>query len=156
MQYTTNKILEIIPTPYLSDEEYESINKDERDNNNWWYLHGQVECDCRYDKAIAINCKSAGFSKQTVDYTEIKGNTVTEVFSEEPIYKMCFDGICKVKAKNIEKPLVGFFWTTRKRLINYKDGIYNYWNQNGLVCYEDDENAVNYAFEKYQEKSLIL
>lgn len=156
MRYTTDNVLKIIPDPYLSDEEYNAIPRNERDNNNWWYLHGQLESDCGYDKAVAINCQSAGFSKETVDYSEIQGSTVTEIHSEEPIYRMCFDGICKVEAKNIDKPLIGFFWTSRKRSVRYKDKNYDYWNQSGLVCFEDDETAINYAYKKYLQKSPIL
>ena len=156
MQYTTNKVLKVIPSPYLTDEEYDSIPRNERDNNNWWYLHGQLESDCGYDKAIAINCQTAGFSAKSIDFSEIQGNIVTEIHSEEPIQRMRFDGICKVEVKNVDKPCIGFFWTQRDRIVKYKDGLYEYWNQSGLVCYVDDEQSVEYAYKKYLEKSSIL
>lgn len=140
----------------FSKTKYEDVPKDERDNNSWWYLHGKLEDEVGFDKAFATNCKSAGYSKETLDWSSIKGNQVTEVFSETPRLCIYANGEIPVEVEGIDKPCIGFFWTTEEKEIFWKYKSYPYWSQRGLVCFADDEKACEYARKKMKEKSNFI
>ena len=138
-------------------ERYNAIPRDERDNNSWWYLHGRLEEDVHYDKATAVNCRSGGYSLETVHWREIHGTTVTEVSPEsETIWRLHLNGEVPVEIEGIDKECVGFFWTSEKEDVTWNGRQYPYWNQRGLVCYADDTEACDYARRKMQERSAIL
>lgn len=135
---------------------YEEIPPEERDNNSWWYLHGKLTDLVGYDKAISTNCKSGGFSKETINWSEIEGNVVTSLSNDFPTSQICIDGIVDVEIEEIEEPCVGYFWTTNNRLIYWEGKPYDYWEQRGLVCLKSDIEGCKYAKEKYEEKSTKL
>lgn len=135
---------------------YEDVPEHERDNNSWWYLHGELENFVGFDKAIAINCYSLGISKETLHYSCIRGGNVTEVFDENPYYRMYFNGEIPIEIEGIDKLCIGFFWTTDEYDVYYKDKAYPYWCQRGLVCFADDAEAIEYAKKKYNERSEML
>lgn len=135
---------------------YDEIPADERDNNSWWYLHGQLESDCGYDKATAVNCKTAGYSVQTINYKEICDDIVTKVKDSLLIHRMHINGEVPVEIEGIAKKCIGFFWTIDRGKVVYKNKKYPDWMQNGLVCYADDEEACKYARKKMQEIAYII
>lgn len=135
---------------------YEDIPEHERDNNSWWYLHGKLEELVGYDKAIAINCFSLGISKETLHWSSIHGDNVTEVYDEKPYYRMYFNGKISVEIDGIDKPCIGYFWTTDESPIYYKRRKDLYWCQRGLVCLADDKEACRYAALKMQERTRML
>ena len=139
-----------------STTKYEDVPEKERDNNSWWYLHGELESITGYDKATAINCYSLGISKETLHWSSISGRYVGEVFDEEPYFRMYFNGIIPVEVEGIDKKCIGYFWTTDEHDILYKGRLYSYWCQRGLVCCVDDLEACKYAEKKMNERSLIL
>lgn len=132
------------------------IPKDEMCHNSWWYLHGKLEELVGYDKAITTNCKSAGYSKETIDWSEIHGNEVKSVFEDKMIPVMYVNAIIPVEIEGIDKPCVGYFWTTDEYPIYWKEQSYPYWNQRGLVCFEDDKEACEFALEKYLTKTTMI
>ena len=109
-----------------------------------------------YDKAITVNCKSAGYSMYTVDWSEISGDRVVSVFSDNLRSVMHVNGIIPVEVEGFDKPCVGYFWTTEEREVEWKGKKYPFWNQRGLVCFADDKEACEYAKKKYEEKSDML
>lgn len=125
------------------------IPKDELDYNSWWYLHGELESIVGYDKAYTINCKSAGYSKETVNYSCICGNTVKELSSDGRLtrWEMHVNGIIPVQVKGVDEPCVGYFWTIEHSDIFYEGISYPYWDQRGLVCLESDVVGRKYAEE---------
>ena len=136
---------------------YEDVSENERDNNSWWYLHGKLEEFVGYDKATAINCKSAGYARATIHWSEISGNRVKKIYDNpEDYYNMYLNGIIPVKIEGIKEDCIGFFWTTDEHTIYWNDKSYPYWKQRGLVVFTDDIDAICYAQNKYLEKSKFL
>ena len=136
----------------------DSIPDDEKDNNPWWYLHGQLEEDAHFDKATVINSKSAGYSALTVNWTEINDGIVNSVRENRPelIHRMHLNGEVSVEIEGITKPCTGFFWTSERKPILWKDREYPHWEQRGLVCYTDDAEACEYAREMMEKKSVFI
>lgn len=141
-----------------SKTQYADIPEDERDNNSWWYLHGKLEDFCGYDKAITTNCKSCGFSRETVDWSSIRGDNVVKVCNENKLtrWEMHLNGIVPVTVEGVDKPCVGYFWTAEEHEVYYKGKAYPHWKQRGLVVFEDDCEAREYAQKQYNEKSEKL
>lgn len=156
------QVLKMIADGLFSSHEslmkrYSEIPDDERDNNSWWYLHGQLEQDVNFDKATTVNCKSAGYSKETVNWREILGINVTVVDPrKENIYKMHVNGEVPVEIEGMSKPCIGFFWTTEREDIVWDGKKYPHWEQRGLVCYADDTEGCDYAREKMDERSSFI
>ena len=136
--------------------EYSDIKPEERDNNSWWYLHGDLQSFVGFDKATVTDCFSDGFSKETINWAEIEDNTVIKVFSDNPRYEMYFTGEIDVEIEGINKPCKGYFYVTNERKVSYKDALYSIWEQRGLVCFAEDTRACEYAKRKMNEKSRIL
>jgi len=134
----------------------EDVPRKERDNNSWWYLHGELDEFVGYDKATAVNCFSIGVSKETLNWSSICGNKVEEVFDEEPYYRMHLNGTIPVEIEGVDKECIGYFWTTDEHDIYYKDKAYPFWWQRGLVCFVDDTEACAYAQEKMNERTTFL
>lgn len=140
-----------------STRNYEDIEIDERDNNSWWYLHGELEHLVQFDKATVTNCKSGGFGMPTIYATEIYNNIVKSIMEDHPIvFKMCFDGIVDVEIEGIDRPCVGYFWTSNHRNVYWNGKTYHKWEQRGLVVFKDDVDANEYAMKKYKEKPFWL
>lgn len=142
---------------------YKSKFKSEREvpeqemcHNSWWYLHGKLQDVVGYDKAITTNCKSAGYSRDTIDWSEINDNQVQEVLQDRIRPVMYVNDIIPVEVEGFDEPCVGYFWTTDERLIYWKGVEYPYWKQRGLVCFKDDKEACEYAQKKYNERTRIL
>lgn len=134
----------------------EDIPAEERDWNSWWYLHGELEKIVGYDKATTINCKSAGYSRETINAGEIHGSDVINLSPNLPCTMMYINGIVPVEIEGISEPCVGYFWTTNNRKISWQGKEYDFWDQRGLVCLKSDQKGCKYAEKKYKEKSKIL
>lgn len=134
-----------------------TVPMDERDNNSGWYLHGKLESDVQYDKATVINCKTAGYSRETINWKSIFGTRVSEIFEKKPlIHKMYLNGEVPVTIENVPKKCVGFFWTEDYGNIIWEGREYPYWHQRGLVCYADDTEACAYARQAMNERSVMI
>lgn len=132
------------------------IPLEERDNNSWWYLHGELENYVGFDKATVTNCKSGGFARKTINATIIAGDIVERVVNEEPYYEMYFNGVVDVEIEGIERPCKGFFYTANERQCTYKGVAYPVWRQRGLVCFADDKEACEYAMNCFKTKEAHL
>lgn len=138
--------------------DYESVPKDELDFNNWWYLHGKLEDLVGYDKAYTTNCRSAGYSKQVINYACIKGGKVRELREDGNLlrYEMHLNGIVPVKVKGVEEPCIGYFWTIVLTEVQYEGELYTIYRQRGLVCLESDQEGREYALTAFKEKRRDL
>ena len=139
-----------------NNRSYDDIPPEERDNNSWWYLHGKLTDIVGYDKAIVTNCKSGGFSKNTINAGVISGNIVESLSPNYPTCMMCLDGIVNVEIEGIPEPCVGYFWTTNHRNVYWEGKAYDFWDQRGLVCLKSDIEGCKYAESKYNEKARRL
>jgi len=142
----------------LHNSKFKSENEvpeDEMCHNSWWYLHGELENEVGYDKAITTNCNSAGYSKETIDWSMISGNIVEDVHQDRTRPVMCINGEVPVEVEGIDKPCTGFFWTEEKPNIIWKGKEYPYWHQRGLVCFSDDKDACEYARELMVKKPIF-
>lgn len=135
-----------------TDKKLENIPAEERDNNSWWYLHGDLTDITGYDKATTINCKSGGFSKDTINWSEITGDIVNSISEDIPTSQMCFTGVVDVEIEGIKEHCIGYFWTVNHRTIYWENKPYQYWEQRGLVCLKSDTKGCEYAKKKYEEK----
>lgn len=132
-------------------ENYDKIPEDERDNNSWWYLHGELEDMVGYDKGVVCNCKSGGFGVETLNAIQIEGSKVTKINENKPmITKMCFEGIVRVEVESVNQPCIGYFWTSNYRDIYWKGKLYKQWNQHGLVCLKSDVKGIKSARRMYE------
>lgn len=122
---------------------------------NWFFLHGKLESDVGYDKAVFINFDEIE-TKETIDYTEIRGNEVIRYNSPNIIKMNYLNGIYNVEVKDIDYPCTGYFWIVCERIVKSELGDYPVWQQRGLVVANDDEKSIEYAIKKYNEKSNIL
>ena len=145
-----------VPKEFTGD--YKSVPKDELDYNSWWYLHGELESLVGYDKAYTTNCKTAGYSKESINWSCIRGNNVAKVRDDEPItrWEMHVNGIIPVKVKGVDEICVGYFWTTEHSPVYYEGVPYPHWEQRGLVCLASDEKGRAYAQKCYDEHKRWL
>ena len=132
------------------------VPEEEMCHNSWWYLHGELEDLVGYDKAITTNCKSAGYSRDTIDWSEISGNIVNDVLKDRTRPVMYVNDIIPVAIEGVDKPCVGYFWTTDEHPIYWKGKEYPYWNQRGLVCFKDDKEACEFALKKYNSRTSMI
>ena len=136
-------------------------NKFNLDRNSWWYLHGKLEGLCHYDKAVVLNLSEfPEYQGDTLKWSYITGN-ITEVSKFEKNKEMKINDIIPVQVVGIDKPCIGYFWTTDERTVtakckNGKTKDFQHWCQRGLVCLSEDIEACKYAKKKYQEKSINL
>ena len=135
---------------------FDEIPVEERDCNSWWYLHGKLAEIVGYDKAMATNCKSGGFAKDTINWSEIDGDTVINVSDKIPTHKMYVNGIIDVEIEGINEPCVGYFWTTYDKKIYWEGKAYDFWEQRGLVCLKSDEEGCKDAKTRYDLKCKFL
>ena len=141
---------------FNTNKTYADIPEFERDHNPWWYLHGDLENYVGYDKAVTTNCYSGGFSKNTINWSDMEGNKVISVFDNTTIPVIHINGIVQVRIEGICPPCIGYFWTIDEHEIYWNDIAYPYWKQRGLVCFEHDLESREFAFEKMKNKSIIL
>lgn len=133
--------------------DYDKIPEDERDNNSWWYLHGELEEIIGYDKGVVCNCKSGGFGVETLNTKQIDGELITEIDENKPIItKMCFEGIVNVKVESVNQPCIGYFWTDNYRDAYWKGKLYKQWRQRGLVCLKSDVEGIKLARKMYMNR----
>ena len=123
----------------LSHTDPEDVGQTKR-ISNWWYLHGKLEEDVGYDKALMLDNDQL----KSLKYTD-KDNS-----KEYEIYYLP-DGIYDVMVD--DKPCNGYFWTIFSACKNI-DGIVP--NMHGLVCYKDDEKSNKYAYRKYNERTEYI
>ena len=145
-----------VESKYKGD--YKSVPKDERGYNSWWYLHGELDCLVGYDKAYPINCKSSGNAKETINWSEISHSKVKQLRDDGNLtrWEIHINGIIPVQVKGVDKPCIGYFWTTNEHNIEWEGKKYPYWEQRGLVCLESDSESRKYALEKLNERTTIL
>ena len=138
--------------------DYKSVPKDDRGYNWWWYLHGELDCLVGYDKAYPINCKSSGNAKETINWSEISCSKVKQLRDDGNLtrWEIYINGIIPVQVKGVDKPCIGYFWTTNEHDIEWEGKKYPYWEQRGLVCLESDSEGRKYALEKLNEKTTVL
>ena len=134
----TNKTMNIIPINCGGDEfnkKYDQY-KGNTDNCGFWYLHGELENKCGYDKAIITNCKELGLYRDTI------------IDKDKVEQKMYANGAYECKVEGIDEPCVGYFYTT-----NEHDKT---WIQRGLVCLKSDKDACQYAQKAMKERKYFL
>lgn len=142
--------------------------------NNWWYFHGELEEYFGYDKGSVINAKEllkSGHCVLVPKWDMLKWDIDRECrifYTEEKELKFCpqlmFDGIVKCNILDLSTPCIGFFWVAEKypmKIINpktkeVKPEQYCYGKQMGLICFENDKNAIKYAWECFRKKDEII
>ena len=134
----------------------EDIPMEEQDWNSWWYLHGELEDIVHYDKAVVTNCLSGGFAKDTINWSMIDGDEVKGITDRKPRHMMCVDGVVDVEIEGIDRPCKGYFWTCHHMTVYWEGKAFKVWEQRGLVCLADDEEACEYALRKMKVKSTNL
>lgn len=143
---------------YENDERADNIFKDQGTNgfrqNDWWYLHGKLEYDCSYDKAVIINWRDIP-TKETYDWVSIR-NSVAELYSDDVLRSNYLEGEYDVEVDGIDYPCKGIFWITDERTVHSNKGDFQVWNQRGLVVACDDIEALEYARLKYKERTTHI
>ena len=91
-----------------------------------WYLHGELEKDNGYDLALAVLTPE---------------NSKTIAPDDKDLY---IEGEVDVEVLGYNRPCKGFFYHVQ---------IGGLWKQHGLVCYADDKEACEYAYNKMISKS---
>ena len=92
-------------------------NKFNLDRNSWWYLHGELEDLCHYDKAVVLNLSEfPEYQGDTLKWTSIIGN-IAEMNKFEKNKQMKINDIIPVQVIGIDKPCIGYFWTTDERTV---------------------------------------
>lgn len=141
---------------WMGDDLYNSQINDHFRESNWFYLHGKLEDNCGYDRAIIINYNEIE-TKETINWETISGDKVTKCISPYPVKTNYLNGIYKVEIKDIEYPCTGYFWTTNEHTVyDEQNESHLYWEQRGLVVADDDKEAVEYALNKYKTKAIYL
>ena len=119
---------------------YKDTPKSHRIYSSWWYLHGNLESEVGYDKGVIL--EGPGISKTFID----------KDINEEYTRWYLPDGIYEVEVLGINKPCIGYFWTSMEEFSNIEGEVPHMY---GLVLYKDDpENK--YAYKMYACKSHIL
>lgn len=131
-------------------------NRDlEWDNNSWWYLHGELESKVGYDKAVIINATAAKDTIETLRWFEIRGDKCIS-YKDTPLREVYINGIRKCNVIGVHGDCLGFFWTARERTVEYDKGIFNTWEQRGLVVQRNDKRAVLQAYHSFLMKEENL
>ena len=135
----------------------EKLKNGDLDRNSWWYLDGQLERECGYDKATVYNLSEfPNLRKETLDWSSISGDQA-EVRGYSKHYEMHADGEFEVELRGIKEECIGIFWTTRERMVKTDKGIrFKVWDQRGLVCMCSDKEAIERARRKRARKEENL
>lgn len=145
------------------DPEFDNVVTLERfrngdlDRNGWWYLDGQLERECGYDKGTVYNLSEfPNLRKETLDWSSISGEHA-EVRGYSKHYEMHADGEFEVEVYGIKEECIGIFWTARERLVGTQKGIkFKVWDQRGLVCMKTDTEAIERARRKRAQRTENL
>lgn len=124
--------------------------KEELDNNPWWALYGKLDKEAGCDWGVFINCKSAGYSRETVDYTDVEGIYVTKVKDENNplIHRLYVDEEIPVKVFGFpNRPAIFVGYIVENPTLIYKGIKYPNWEQRGFIVFADDELALEQARE---------
>lgn len=143
-----------VDAKYSTD--YDSIPRDEIGFGGW-YLHGKLEDLVGYDIAYATNCRTAGYSRETINYSVIRGGKVVELEEGGKLrHEMHINDIVPVKVKGVEESCIGYFWTIVLTEVQYEGELYTIYRQRGLVCLESDQEGREYALTAFKEKRSDL
>ena len=135
----------------------ERYKEGDTDRNSWWYLDGQLERECGYDKGTVYNLSEhPDLRKETLDWSAISGDCA-EVRSYTKHFEMHADGEFEVEVHGIKEECIGIFWTTRERMVKTDKGIsFKVWDQRGLVCMKTDTEAIERARRKRAQRTENL
>ena len=131
------KTIKVIPVNQIDDafyhEDYDNLTKSLYDDPNirlfdFFYLHGELEQDLGYDK-----CEIMNLGDLNVQYHKYENLEDTSAITIP-------DGIYDVKVVGIDKPCVGYFWSTNKQ-------------QHGLICYKTDFESCKHAINSFNERA---
>ena len=144
------------------DQDYDKVVTIEKqkngdlDMNSWWYLHGELESLCHYDKATVYNLSMfPEYQKETLRWSSITGDQAV-ISSDKKHTEIYCNGEVEVEVYGIDKPCTGFFWVTNERKVKAyyggKEIEFSVWDQRGYVCLNDDEEAVKKAKDLMNKK----
>lgn len=129
----------------LIDDTLAYVPSYEYDHNNWWYLHGELEDFVGFDKGHFINCYSAGLSKNTINWSGLRGQEVTDVRGNEITPKMYAVGEFDVKIVGSQEKAIFVAWVEDEREIVWKGRKFPDWRQCGYVVFASDLKALEEA-----------
>lgn len=126
------------PGDYMDDTTRKYYSEHQYIVSSWWYLHGDLESIVGYDKGVFCNLEEFPL---LIKNCYFNGN-------KEYFDVVCLkDGIYDVEVIGIKEPCIGYFWISNH---------YDIPECRGLVCLKSDKEGCEYAFKKYNEKSIIL
>ena len=145
------------------DKDYDTLITQEKlkngdlDRNSWWYLDGELERLCGYDKATVYNLSQfPDLRKETLRWTAITGDKA-EVDSYTKHFEIHANGEFEVEVYGVTEPCIAFFWTTNEKMVRTEKGIsFKVWDQRGLVCMSSDTEAIERARRKMMERRKNL
>lgn len=153
--------------PYLHPDAKEIIklakkeNKNNLDNNSWWYIDGKLENLLGYDKGVIINMsKFPQYQGDTLFWTKIVGDE-TKVEKFIPKKEIKLTGVIEVEVLGVTENCIGYFWVTDERTIYAKDRdknetTFQNWRQRGIVCLESDTEARKKAEILFNRKDRFI
>jgi len=100
--------------------------------NNGWYFHGYLETRLKYDIGDVV------YAAEEL--------TKTAIVNEKECRQLDIDGKIPVKVYGIKKPCTGYFWHSP-----HCGDV-----QRGLVVYDDDKKANEYAAKLMDEKAYFF
>jgi len=135
----------------------ERFRNGDTDRNSWWYLDGELEKKCGYDKGTVYNLSEhPNLRKETLDWSSISGEHA-EMRSYQRHYEMHANGEFEVEVYGVKEECIGIFWTTRERIVKTNKGIsFKVWDQRGLVCMKTDTEAIERARRKRAQRTENL
>lgn len=159
------KKLKIVPYYYPDAKEIIKLakkdNKNNLDNNSWWYIDGKLEDLLGYDKGVIINMSEfPQYQGDTLSWTKIVGDeTYVDKFISKKEIK--FTGIIEVEVLGVSEECIGYFWVTDERTIYAEDKDKNKtsfqnWRQRGIVCLESDKEARTKASILFNRKDRFI
>jgi hypothetical protein len=165
----TGKVLQVLPDSCYNTPLYKKLRKIRKngkcidwtkqnhlvecDNAGWWYLHGKLEEQVHYDKAMILNCTEAGDTVETLRWWEIRGDKCTS-YSDKPYRVMHVNGVRRCNVIGVNGDCLGFFYTEDEREVTYDKGTFTYWKQRGYIVQRNDKDGVLDALHKYLTNSL--
>ena len=153
--------------PYLHPDAKEIIklakkeNKNNLDNNSWWYICGELEEMLNYDKGVIINMSDfPQYQGDTLFWTKIVGDK-TKIEKFIPKKEIKITGVIEVEVLGVPEDCIGYFWVTDERTIYAEDNDKNKtsfqnWRQHGLVCLKSDIKARKQAAISFGGKDRTI
>ncbi len=111
----------------IPDTQKENIPEGKQGRFGFTYLHGKLETECHYDCYNILNPEEHGFN------LEDDSNYITDDENKRGIYPCTYNG----------KDCTLFLWYSRFRF-------------RGLVVYDDDTEAYQYAKTSYENNKSII